>query len=213
MTVLVFAPHADDESLGMGGTIALHSLLGDDVIVICFTWHGPTRWAELQRACAVLGCDVRTPDDSFQDGHLDDDRQRLVTAMDSCLAMFRPTTVYLPYPSLHQDHRAVFEAGTAACRVSLDPDHWWVPTVYVYGSGMAEQPLYPTGLTFNRFVDISGEPMERKRQAIRNHASQNLRLPYPSDEQFLDAEAVQVGGMAMMDAAERFAVWRQSWRG
>ena len=38
--ILVIAPHADDEVLGVGGTMARRSLEGDDVIVAVFTGHG-----------------------------------------------------------------------------------------------------------------------------------------------------------------------------
>ncbi len=39
-TVLVIAPHADDETLGMGGTIARHVDDGDRVTVAVLTGHG-----------------------------------------------------------------------------------------------------------------------------------------------------------------------------
>src|SRR5687767_9496415 len=38
--VLVIAPHADDETLGVGGTMARHAALGDEVHVAVVTGHG-----------------------------------------------------------------------------------------------------------------------------------------------------------------------------
>ena len=36
----------------------------------------------------------------------------------------KPDEVYLPFPSLHQDHIAVYEAGMRSGRLSMSPDHW-----------------------------------------------------------------------------------------
>jgi LmbE family N-acetylglucosaminyl deacetylase len=65
--VLVIAPHADDETLGMGGTIARYAREGHEVIVAVVTGHGDEGphplwprevWdrvrAEARSACAVL---------------------------------------------------------------------------------------------------------------------------------------------------------------
>ena len=41
MNILVFAPHADDEILGCGGTIARHAAEGDKVYVCVITRGKP----------------------------------------------------------------------------------------------------------------------------------------------------------------------------
>ena len=65
--VLVVAPHADDETLGVGGTIARHVAEGDEVTVAVMTGHGdephplwgPEAWdtvrGEALEAWRVLG--------------------------------------------------------------------------------------------------------------------------------------------------------------
>ncbi|HIB69270.1 MAG TPA: hypothetical protein EYO33_30350, partial [Phycisphaerales bacterium] len=40
MKVLVIAPHADDETLGVGGTIRKHAEAGDQVVVAVMTGPG-----------------------------------------------------------------------------------------------------------------------------------------------------------------------------
>src|SRR5438094_10602666 len=65
--LLVIAPHADDETLGVGGTIAKRVAEGHEVHVAIVTGHGPSphplwprsQWdlvrAEARRAMDVLG--------------------------------------------------------------------------------------------------------------------------------------------------------------
>src|SRR5579872_1031305 len=67
--VLVLAPHADDETFGMGGTIAKRAQAGDDVyVVLCSIadaafYHldrrvvtRKEREQEFRNACSSLGC-------------------------------------------------------------------------------------------------------------------------------------------------------------
>ncbi|HSF61690.1 MAG TPA: PIG-L family deacetylase, partial [Gaiellaceae bacterium] len=44
MRVLVLAAHPDDEVLGMGGTIAVHTDLGDDVRIVVLTDGSSTQY-------------------------------------------------------------------------------------------------------------------------------------------------------------------------
>ena len=41
MRILVVAPHPDDETLGVGGTIAKYTAQGDDVFVLTVSGHLP----------------------------------------------------------------------------------------------------------------------------------------------------------------------------
>lgn len=212
--VVVFSPHADDETLGMGGSIARYVADGFSVVVICCAWHQDrNRYGEFENACAVLGAvpeQLIFEGELFDDGHLSERPATLIAAMDAVLEKHKPKDVYLPYPSPHQDHRAVYECGIAASRVSLNPAHWWVRNLLVYGEAVAELQMYPSGLSWNHWVDIEGDPLERKLMAIDEYKTQNMDLPYPSNKEYLVAEAVQAGGSAMMVAAEQFAVIRWS---
>ena len=73
MNVLVVAPHADDETLGVGGTMAKHVLAGDKVTIAVLTGHGrerphpvwpPDAWdqvrAECREAADILGVNRNT---------------------------------------------------------------------------------------------------------------------------------------------------------
>ena len=64
--VLVLAAHPDDEVLGMGGTIAVHSSRGDELHVVCVTDGSSTQYPgdETRRASAWPR---RTPSDGIID--------------------------------------------------------------------------------------------------------------------------------------------------
>lgn len=212
MIVVVLTPHSDDETLGMGGTVAKHVLAGDDVFVILISRHGnKERHKEFQCAVEALGAaSVEITEPEYKDGSLDQNLKELAFTIDDLMRQLKPDRLYIPYPSQHQDHRAVYEVGVITSRISLNADHWHIKDLLVYSEAVAEIEMYQSGLRMSYFVDISGEPLERKMAAIRCHGSQNLPAPNPSNAEFLQAEAIAAGGAVGMLAAERFSVLRLS---
>ena len=211
-TIAVLTPHADDETLGMGGTVAKHVLDGDQVFVILVARHADqNRHKEFQDACEALGAtSIEISEPEYRDGSLDQNPKELIFTIDDLMRNIKPDTLYVPYPSQHQDHRAVYEAGVATSRISLNANHWHIKNLLVYSEPVSEIEMYQSGLRMNYFVDISGEPLKRKLDAIRCHSSQNLPPPNPSNADFLLAEATAAGGAVGMVAAERFSVLRYS---
>jgi len=131
-SVLVLAPHPDDETFGLGGTLALHARQGDRVEVLYLTdgGHGDPdghwsraelvalRQQEAQAAVAILGGQVagfwEYPDSypTVSQEALDDLSGRLAAFVDDRA----PATVYFPWPGeSHQDHWA---AGIATVRAA-----------------------------------------------------------------------------------------------
>jgi LmbE family N-acetylglucosaminyl deacetylase len=116
--VLVVAPHPDDEILGCGGAIALHSRRADRVHVALVTsgegGGDPRQRMEESRAAAnLLG---RTEVSSLQakDGAVAQD-QGLAGRLAALVAQVRPVVVYAPSPfELHPDHLATLRAVAAA---------------------------------------------------------------------------------------------------
>jgi LmbE family N-acetylglucosaminyl deacetylase len=212
MNVVVLTPHADDETLGMGGTVAKHIIAGDAVTILLLTQHrDKERHWELARACEVLGASLmELAEPCFRDGELDQNTKELSTAVDDLMRQLKPDRLYIPYPSQHQDHRAAYEVGVRTARISLNANHWHIKDLIVYTEPVSEVEMYESGLKPTMFVDISGRPLELKLQAIKQHGSQNLPAPNPSNADFLNAEAIAAGGAVGMLAAERFCPLRLS---
>lgn len=117
-TVLVIAPHPDDEAIGCGGMICLHRQGGDRVRVVFLTSgeRGLTgvpeqtarsiREAEAGQAAQVLGVEgidfLRLPDLG-----LDEDRSTAAKELGKVFDARTPDLIYLPHPEeSHPDHAA-----------------------------------------------------------------------------------------------------------
>ncbi len=126
-SVLVLAPHPDDEVLGCGGALLLHRRQ-DDPVKIVFVTDGMAgdpdghyaggdypaiRRAEAGRAADIIGAGEVTFWE-YEDGRLagaDDLAERLV----SLFAVEKPDVVYRPSPrESHPDHRALALAADRA---------------------------------------------------------------------------------------------------
>lgn len=126
-TIIVFAPHPDDETFGCGGTIAKRVREGYDVLVVVLTdgrhafsevlgiYSEPTpeelrkiRKEEVKRAVKILG--VREENLfflDFEDGTLEKNDEKAEEKVMEILSKNPPVEVYFPYEKdCHPDHRA-----------------------------------------------------------------------------------------------------------
>ena len=121
--ILVVAPHADDETIGAGGTIARHVVGGDDVHVAIVTGHGdgphplwpPSVWdtvrGEAARAMAVLGVTQLHFEEIPAALVADQPVWKLNKIIGAILQKLEPEILYVPFPfDLHKDHGETFHA-------------------------------------------------------------------------------------------------------
>ena len=123
--VLVVAPHPDDETLGVGGTIAKYSAQGDEVFVLMVSGHLPPIYSrkayeetvsEAYSAFSVLGVKksefLEIPATMIGDQPLHEVNGRISKVVND----FNPHIVLCPYPDRHIDHRLVFDSVMVATR-------------------------------------------------------------------------------------------------
>jgi hypothetical protein len=178
--VLVLAPHADDETIGCGGTLAGLIRDGAAVEVLVVTdgaageadpgrrrETGELRLGESRGALEVLGGgSVRCG--FLPDRGLSARRADLARLLGEALRASRPQLVFVPSPvEVHPDHRAVagaflslFGAGAGS---SLSRD---LPDGAAAAFYEVSQPIRP-----NVLVDITADA-GRKQEALAVHASQ-----------------------------------------
>ncbi|MCU1502545.1 MAG: hypothetical protein JWM12_1899 [Ilumatobacteraceae bacterium] len=174
--VVVVAPHPDDESLGVGGTVAELGAAGVPAAFICLTdgEAAPTnvahlarvRRAELDRAVHHLVEDPTVVRYGLPDGRLGDCSREL----DERLAHdIRPGDVV--FVTLdgdgHPDHDA---AGAAACRAatSAGAQLWYFPVWAWHWHDPSASPIARRG----RRIQLGDVAMNAKRAAIACHRSQ-----------------------------------------
>jgi LmbE family N-acetylglucosaminyl deacetylase len=201
---LIVAPHADDETLGCGGLLAKY---GEECVVVVMAAPSPARLREAQAARGVLGYRsavwLNLPDGSLQE-HM----AAMVTELDKLIRAYQPQEMYLPYPDLHQDHIAAYEAGMRSARASMKKDHWYVPNVFVYDVAAYTLELRPTGLKFDTFEDISGDPVLAKGKAMDCYVSETAPPPSPANGAALITQAEALGAMHHRHAVEQYAAVR-----
>jgi len=173
---LVLAPHPDDESVGMGGTLALGAQRGLEIKLVLVTdgEQGGEPWVRRQEAlCAtkVLGLPApefwNLPDrEVFQHlGMLASNLKRLKVQ--------RFKTIFVPsFQEFHPDHRAV-TLGT----LSFLQEVAWSGEVWLYEISRQGE--------VNRLVVID-QVRARKSQAIACYQSQLAQAPYQELAQALD---------------------------
>lgn len=217
-SILVIAPHPDDEVLGCGGAIARHTDCGDDVHIVAVTRADPAIYPdddemafreEVQAAHQLLGVASTTYLD-FPAPRLDTIAgYQLADAIAQVIRQLQPHTVYLPhYGDLHTDHQRVYQAVLVAtrpvndcpvrqllCYETLSETEWSPPR--------ADSVFVPTV-----FIDI--EPyLLLKLKAMSCYRSELKAFPHPRSLDALTALAKVRGATAGLAAAEAFAVVRQ----
>jgi LmbE family N-acetylglucosaminyl deacetylase/glycosyltransferase involved in cell wall biosynthesis len=168
LRVVVFAPHADDEVLGCGGTLARLSRAGGHIFVVIVSdgcrgdpagySNGDVvevRRAEARRAAHLLGADEPIFLD-FPDGELVAD-ESLESEFMARIRDLRPDWVFVPSPDdAHRDHVAVAKAALRAVERSAPSSR-----VFAYETW--------TPVPANRLFDVS-ETFDRKLDALGAYA-------------------------------------------
>jgi LmbE family N-acetylglucosaminyl deacetylase len=122
--ILVFSPHPDDETIGVGGYIAQSIIAGADVRIVLVTdgnFHHDeqVRYAEFKKATQTLG----VPESNlvflgFPDGKLNStDITSLQTALKTQIDQYNPDIII--YPNIndaHTDHAAIGKAVEAVLK-------------------------------------------------------------------------------------------------
>jgi LmbE family N-acetylglucosaminyl deacetylase len=207
-SLLVLAPHPDDEVIGAGGTIAKVLRAGGRVHVAIGNGYPEARVDEARTAAQVLGgasvsTMMKTPGwlDSLPLGDV-------VSRIESVIEFCAPDCVLLPDPaSAHQEHRVIAHAAMAAMRPSGGTPALRPPVVACYEQAAdawrLTAPAHPTV-----HVALNRLEMDRKLAAMGAHRSQERLWPSERSGDALEHLARLRGAQAGVDFAESFCLLR-----
>ncbi len=175
--VLVLAPHPDDETIGCGGSLALHRAAGDPVKVVFLTngargdmtgaysreTYVALRREEAREACRILG--ITDLEFWKQEDRALAESRGVLQRLRRLLVDYRPGLLYAPSPlEFHPDHRAacfLLQEAVRACENDFE--------IAFCETG---QPL-----GINTLVDITSV-LDLKVAACKAYRSQLKERPY-----------------------------------
>ena len=194
--ILIVSPHPDDETLGVGGTIAKLAKAGNDIKVLTVSGHLPPLYKrrdyeltvkEAKKAFKILGVKSSTflelPATKIGDIPIHEFNKKIFDV----IVNFKPQIVFCPYPDRHIDHRLVFDIVMVATRPvgigkkieivaayeTLSETHWNAPHI--------EPNFIP-----NWVIDISNS-IEKKIKALKCYKSQISDFPGPRSIEAIEA--------------------------
>jgi LmbE family N-acetylglucosaminyl deacetylase len=197
---IVLAPHPDDETLGCGATIARKRAAGAEVAVVFATDGGrshagradPVRLArrrreEAVRACATLGVPAHAVHFlGFEDGALGEHVHEAAIAIANLPTRRRPEELFVSTAlDRHPDHVALRQTvqileqmGALPARVYEYPVWFWAARAWREHGLRGALLAQARALALLRVRVVKAHPfLERKRAALRQHASQVVAPP------------------------------------
>ena len=219
--VLVIAPHADDEIIGCGATMAKHILNGDEVYVVIST-NASIGAPELFSAEDIHKVRSEVLDAHKYLGVKDTfflefpapalnafPEYQISLAYSKIINEISPSIIYLPHPGdIHQDHKAVYRSALVALRPQGNNNR--IHSVYCYEtlsetewSPSQEKPFVP-----NCYVDVTAT-FRKKLEAMSFIKSQLKEFPNPRSLEALEALSKFRGSTVNVNNAEAFVIERK----
>ena len=217
MNVLVIAPHADDEVLGCGGSIAKHVARGDNVYVAIVSEVAPPIWSvkvvdEIRKECedAALCLGIKVIRMGFQAVALENvSRVEFTDTFVRLIQKIKPEVVYIPHRGDMQiDHKVTADASMVALRPKY---------AHVVKKTYAYETISETGWdapnVTNEFIpnvynDIS-DYIGKKIEALSCYKSQIVDFPGTRSLKAVEALATFRGTTVGVAAAEAFVLIRE----
>jgi|SaaInlStandDraft_6_1057023.scaffolds.fasta_scaffold55572_2 N-acetylglucosamine malate deacetylase 1 len=215
--ILILCAHPDDETLGLGGTLAIHKNNKDNVHVIIFTTGQfgrdeskkgiETRKLECERACKILG--VKTIEFlNYDDQKLEFvNLTELTNHIESFIKKLKPNTVYTHFwGDMNQDHRRVYEASIIATRPKKNSS---IKELICYETpSSTDNPMEFNNFNPNYFVDIQ-KVVTTKIKAVKQYKNEIPKSPHPRSVEAIQNRAKYWGSTINLNYAEAFLKIRE----
>jgi LmbE family N-acetylglucosaminyl deacetylase len=222
-TILIIAAHPDDEVLGCGGTIARHTLQGDEVYCLLLGEGVTSRYSqpgkaveeqlkqlklEAEQAARILGIKKvffrNLPDNRFDTVPL----LEIVKGIEEVKSEVHPDIIYTHHPGdLNIDHQLTFRAVLTACRPMKDETVKEIYSFEVPSSTEWNSPDIGTYFIPNVFVDVT-ETFDQKLAALKAYKTESRDYPHPRSPKAVKIFASRWGITVGMELVEAFKLVR-----
>ena len=210
MKILVFAPHNDDEVLGVGGTIAKYAAQGNEVIVCEVTSGDKSLWKmisdEASRAHKILGVSQTIFLDLPVVGLKDIPTEMINSKFQEVVNSVKPDIAFIPHKGdMHIDHQETSKAAMVALRPIDNPQ---LKAIYVYETLSETEwniPSVDNVFIPNTWNDIT-DYIKIKMQAMECYNSQLRDFPNPRSLEAIEALSKLRG--STVDLKMRSALFR-----
>lgn len=212
--ILVICAHPDDETLGLGGTIKLHSLNGSKVYVlnfadgessrIKFTNNILERQKQAIKAASILGI-KETKFLDYEDQKLDTvPLVELSKQIELAIKKWNPSIVYTHFwGDVNQDHKVLFDATIIATRPTPNSK---INKVICYetpsSTEWGNQNFKP-----NHFINIQ-KVSKMKIKAFQQYRNEIKKFPHPRSKQAILIRSNYWGSSIGIENAEAFIILR-----
>jgi LmbE family N-acetylglucosaminyl deacetylase len=217
-SILIIAPHPDDETLGCGGTILKYINQGSKVYwLICteFYRNGKTpeniklRQQEIEEVDALYGFTKRFELGYDAAGITYNDIGPLVGKISSIVKEIRPDTLFLPNRSdVHTDHQIIFKAAFSCTKNFNFP---YIKQVLMYETISETEfaPALPENAFMpNVYIDISPYA-DKKLEIMQVYRSEVMEEPLPRSLAAIKALGAYRGSSIGVHHAEAFMLLKQ----
>lgn len=219
--ILVIAPHADDEVLGCGATMAKACAKGDEVFVLICTnasVGAPELFSaelikqirsEAVAAHRLIGI-KETFFLDFPAPALDQHpRYKMSNEISTIIRKIGADTVYIPHRGdCHKDHAIIHECAMVACRPLANCS---VKHVYAYETLSETEWGEPVAADFFvpvKYITFTNEEFQKKLDAMSCFKSQLYPFPASRSLEAIEALAKYRGCTVSAERAEAFEVLR-----
>jgi LmbE family N-acetylglucosaminyl deacetylase len=213
MTIVVVAPHPDDEVLGVGGTILRRVSEGHEVVWLIVTkiseeggWSKKkieSRSLEIKHIAEFLGVS-EVVHLGFEATTLDSvPMSELVSKFGATFNNIQPEEIFIPHPSdVHTEHGIVFRAAVSCTKWFRYPS---IKRVLAYETLSETNFGLDPSQNFrpNVYINIS-DYIEEKQQAMAIYGSELGVFPFPRSLETIKSLASLRGSSSGYQSAEAF---------
>ena len=208
--ILVVAPHADDETLGCGGSLLKHKKNGDKIY-----WLLVTKLKKNHKKYNIKQKEIKKVADMYNFDEVINlnlepakihniDFQNLIKLIEKPLKLIKPDTIYVPYLNdIHSDHQIIARAMNTFSKWFRYP---YIKRFLVYET-LSETNFNFVNTNFepNLFVDISNE-MKKKLNILKIYRSEISTHPFPRSQKSVESLAIIRGSSSGYNYAEAFKI-------